>query len=339
MKNIAMFTDIHWGKKNNSPVHNQDCTDFIDWFIHQVKLGDYDTIIFLGDWFENRNAINVSTLVTSMDAMRKLNELGLPIYFIVGNHDLYHRENRSVFSTQVHGEFANVVLVDEPLVVEDALIVPYLFEEEYPSLLQYSSIPYWFGHFGFRNFVVTGSDRRMEHGPGHEQFSRAKRIFSGHFHKRQANDNIVYIGNTFPMDYGDAWDDARGMATLNIETGEVDFIDWVDCPKYRRIRMSEVLQDAEMTFPSKCRVRCLMDVPLSYSDAQELKNALTSTYELREFVLEEDGSALKAALEGADIESFENQSIDDTVIQLLQTGLSTTKSIKSDQLVRIYESL
>jgi hypothetical protein len=33
---FALLTDIHFGKKNNSAIHNQDCVDFIEWFEEQV---------------------------------------------------------------------------------------------------------------------------------------------------------------------------------------------------------------------------------------------------------------------------------------------------------------
>ena len=113
---IAMFTDIHWGCRNNSDQHNQDCTEYVDWFISQVKKNKCNTIIFMGDWFENRNAINVATLNASYDALDKLNKLELPIYFLVGNHDLYHRNDRVQFSTYHYTQFSNVILTYEPLI-------------------------------------------------------------------------------------------------------------------------------------------------------------------------------------------------------------------------------
>ena len=32
-----IFTDIHFGMKNNSRHHNQDCEDFIVWMIDEAK--------------------------------------------------------------------------------------------------------------------------------------------------------------------------------------------------------------------------------------------------------------------------------------------------------------
>src|SRR5574339_222903 len=262
-----MFTDIHFGKKSNSVQHNSDCFDYVEWFCQKVKdEGNITKIMFLGDWFENRNAVNVQTMTFAHMALRKLNDLGLPIYIIIGNHDLYHRENRKIFSTQVFNEFSNVTLINEPTVIDEMLICPYLFKTEYPTLAKYTGLKYWFGHFEFRNFVITGTDRKMEHGPDHTQFTGPTYIFSGHFHKRQANGNVIYLGNTFPMDYGDAWDDARGLCILDTATDDVSFIDWGDCPKYRKVKLSDVLNDPTLVFPPKCRVRCLIDIDISYSD-------------------------------------------------------------------------
>jgi len=36
-KKAAVFTDIHFGLKSNSLQHNQDCANFVDWFITKAK--------------------------------------------------------------------------------------------------------------------------------------------------------------------------------------------------------------------------------------------------------------------------------------------------------------
>lgn len=341
LKKVAMFTDIHFGKKGNSIQHNQDCVDFITWFCGKVKKDPEIThIVFMGDWFENRNAVNVLTLNYAHEALKILNSLNLPIYIIIGNHDLYHRENRKVFSTKVFDEFENVVIVSEPVVLEEKILLsPYLFKSEYPTLAKFNTLPYWMGHFEFRNFVVTGSDRMMEHGPEHKMFDGPIYIFSGHFHKRQSRDNVVYIGNCFPMDYGDAWDDARGMAILDTETTDVELIDWEDCPKYRKVLLSDILFK-DFQFPSKCRVRCIIDTEIGYSDAQTLREELTKSLGLREFKLEEDPYEKKDAIAGEDSsEEFDLSSLNDAVIKMLKSGVSKTTTIDPDCLIEIYQRL
>ena len=157
IKKSALFTDIHWGARNNSLMHNTDCMDFIDWFIEKVKEEHCTHIFFLGDWFENRNAINVQTLQMSFNGLKKLNALNIPIFLMIGNHDLYSRHNRDVHSIYQFGELSNVVVVDaEPIVLnDDFLLCPFLFKDEYSKyggLINNSK--YVFGHFEFRNFIL-----------------------------------------------------------------------------------------------------------------------------------------------------------------------------------------
>lgn len=340
-RKIALFTDIHFGKKNNSTQHNEDCLDFVKWFCENVRrLGDITTIVFMGDWFENRNAVNVLTMSYSLSAMKLLNELGLPVYIIIGNHDLYHRENRNIYSTEAFGNFSNVTMIDKPTVIDNILLCPFLFKHEYPALAKYNKIPYWMGHFEFRNFIVTGNDRRMEHGPDHKLFNGPKYILSGHFHKRQANDNVIYIGNTFPTDYGDANDDARGMCTLDMKDDSIDFIDWLNCPKYRKIKLSELFkQDVE--FPPKCRVRCTIDTDIGYSEAQQLKEEFTKTLGLREFTMEENLFERKDAIAGTEEieDDFDLSSLDVAVKQMLIAGVTGTTTIDPNKLIEIYDTL
>ena len=37
IKKGAYFTDIHFGRRNSCAIHNQDCTDFIEWFCGNVR--------------------------------------------------------------------------------------------------------------------------------------------------------------------------------------------------------------------------------------------------------------------------------------------------------------
>src|SRR5574343_230734 len=260
-KKIAMFSDIHFGRRSNSKVHNQDCLEFVQWFTHQIADGQYTHIAFLGDWFESRSAINIETLEYSYKALQLLNDVGLPVYFCVGNHDLHRRTTREVHSVRMFNELSNFVVIDKPTVIDGMLFSPFLFEEEYSKLIEHNDVYAWLGHFEFRNFVLTGHTHVAQHGPDHKIFSGPKKIFSGHFHKRQSMDNVQFIGSPFPMDFGDAGDYDRGMCTYYVAEDRVTFTNWSDCPKYYRTTLSKVLNDKCSPFP-KMKVKCTIDADL-----------------------------------------------------------------------------
>jgi len=71
-KKAAVFTDIHFGLKGNSRVHNEDCEEFIDWFIATAKENGCETGIFCGDWHHNRNSLNLTTMDSTIRSLEKL---------------------------------------------------------------------------------------------------------------------------------------------------------------------------------------------------------------------------------------------------------------------------
>ena len=279
----------------------------------------------------------------SYEALQRLNGLGLPVYFIVGNHDLHRRTTRELHSVRIFNEFDNIVVIDKPTVVDNLLFCPFMFDHEYPSLIKHNDLWAWIGHFEFKNFVITGYNTVMDHGPDHKMFSGPKKIFSGHFHKRQGQDNVQYIGNVFPADFGDAGDINRGMCTYLVKEDKIEFTDWKDCPTYYKTRLSEVIDDKWMPLP-KMKVKCIVDIEISYQDAQELREAMIDTYKLRDFLLEEDREAKQGVVEGDNVKVTESMldftGIDYLVINQLEI-LKTDAKIKVDPdlLIALYKDL
>ncbi len=345
----AAFTDIHWGAKSNSESHNRDCMNYIEWFCDKVKADpSIDHIMFLGDWFENRAALNISTMDWSYRGAKKLNELGLPVFFIIGNHDLYHRHTRAVYSTVNFHEFSNFTIINEPTVVQTigngALLCPFLFHNEYPSLIKHNTLDTWWGHFEFKDFLVTGYGMKMPTGPDASDFNGPKHIMSGHFHKRQQDKNVVYIGNTFPSNFGDAGDNDRGMMVYDHEQDNMSFINWDDCPKYIRTSLTDLL-DGTTQLHKEARVKCIVDVPISYEESVFIKEKYVADLALREFVLEESHD-LQQALENTDIDDIEamleddelvGATIDELVVQMLKS--IDTDKIDNDLLISQYNRL
>lgn len=348
LKKGAYFTDIHFGKKSNSEVHNQDCVDFIDFFCDEVKKqGDIDHICFLGDWHENRSSLNLSTLNYSYKGLSKLNSLGLPIFLIVGNHDLYHKTTREVHSLPQFKEFENVLVIEHPVLVNQifgkAVFAPYIFEDEYEFMAssenEYQQAQTWLGHFEFQGFCVTGGNVIMKTGPSIEHFTGPTRIFSGHFHKRQHYKNVFYIGNTFPMDFGDAGDNARGMAVYDYESDDLQFINWDDCPKFLKIKLTDLLDDDSAVLP-KMRLKCLCDAVISFEENIAIRDTFIKRYQLRDFIFDEETDLNESIKESnADINwgGGDDETIDGAVIKMIQS--IENDKIDNNLLVECYSNL
>lgn len=345
LKKAAQFTDIHFGRKGNSELHNQDCLGFVDWFCENVRNDPtIDHVIFTGDWHEHRSSLNILTMHYSYEAAKRLSKLGIPVFIMVGNHDLFHRQIRDIYSTLMFGNLPNIYMINQPVVLEfskKVLMCPYLFQDEYPTLAKYLDLEVWWGHFEFKGFVLTGHNIKMQHGPDHLDFIGPKKIFSGHFHQRQISGNVVYTGSSFPMDFSDAGQYDRGMMVYDYDTDTMKFIDWEDCPKYVKAKLSAMLDDS-VVIPRGARVKCVVDVPLTYEESLLVKQSYMKDYDLREINLEES-DAINDAITNTDGLLEEEGSdlivagVDQLVVQML--GNIDTAQIDRDLLIKLYTDL
>ena len=283
-KKAACFTDIHFGLKNNSRQHNNDCENFVKWFIKEAKEFGAETCIFLGDWHHHRSSINISTLNYSISNLKRLSEAFEKTYFITGNHDLFYRDKREISSVIFANEIPNIEIVNEILVKDDVAIVPWLVGNEWKQIKDIKC-KYMFGHFELPNFKMNAMVEMPDHGEIQaDHFSHIERVFSGHFHKRQHKGNISYIGNPFAHNYADAWDNDRGCMFLEWDK-EPQYKIWADGPKYRVMNLSDLLKDPETYLDTECHVRVKIDVDVTYEEANFIKESFQQQYSLREISL------------------------------------------------------
>ena len=285
-KKAAVFTDIHFGLKSNSKQHNRDCEDFVDWFIETAQANGCDTGIFCGDWHHNRNSLNLTTMDATIRSLEKLGKGFDQFIFFDGNHDLYYKDKRDVNSTAFARYIPGITFVDSILTEDDVTIVPWLVGDEWKKIEKIKS-KYMFGHFELPSFYMNAMVQMPDHGDlKKEHFKNQEYVFSGHFHKRQKQGHVHYIGNAFPHNYADAWDDDRGMMIIDKENDlEPQYINWPDCPKYRTLKLSELLDPNSNIIKPKMHLRVTIDIPISFEEANFLKETYISQYKCREITL------------------------------------------------------
>ena len=283
-KKVAVCTDIHFGLKSNSLVHNQDCSDFIDWFIATAKANGCETGMFLGDWSHQRAAINMQTLQYSLRSLEKLSKAFDRFYFIPGNHDLYYRDKRDIYSTEWARHIPNIVIVNDFFQDGDVIIAPWLVGDDHKRLAKMSA-RYMFGHFELPHFKMNAMVEMPDHGELKvENFSGIESVYSGHFHLRQSKRNINYIGNCFPHNFADAGDEARGMM-IKEWGGPDQYFAWPGQPLYRVMKLSEAIDNGANILRPNMHVRVELDIDISYEEANFIKDTFVREHSLREMAL------------------------------------------------------
>lgn len=333
-KKVACFTDLHVGLKGNSQVHLQDCEDFVDWFIAEAKTAGCETAIFLGDWHHNRNSINLITLDSSIRCLEKLGAAFEQFFWFPGNHDLFYKDKRDIHSSSFGKHIPGVTVVDGVTTLDDVTLVPWLVGEEWKNISK-SKSKYMFGHFELPLFYMNAMVQMPDHGELQAtHFQHQDYVFSGHFHKRQSQGKIHYIGNAFPHNFADTWDDDRGMMTLEWG-GEPEFINWPECPKFRTLKLSRLIDEQDTIIKSKMYLKVNLDIDISYEEANFLKETFMANKNIREISLIQEKISLDTTTDDTPDASFE--SVDQIVTEQLVS--ITSEQFDQKMLLEIYNNL
>ena len=332
-KKVACFTDIHFGLKSNSSTHNQDCEDFVDWYIAKAKEAGCDTGIFMGDWHHNRNSLNITTMDYSLRALEKLGKAFDNFYFFPGNHDLYYKDKRDIHSVEFGKYIPGITVVHEPTTIGGVTLCPWLVADEWKSIGKRGG-KYIFGHFELPSFFMNAMVQMPDHGEINlENFESYELGFSGHFHKRQQRQNMIYIGNAFPHNYADAWDDDRGMMILEWD-GKPEYHAWPDQPTFRTVKLSQLIDEADTLIKPKQHLRVTLDIDISFEEASFIKEKFMQDYDIRELTLIAEKKELEINT-NIDVQSFE--SVDQIVSSQIVNIDSDTYN--KNTLLAIYNSL
>lgn len=341
MKYIIL-TDIHFGAKGNSDEFNQQCIDFLKFVkkktdeLQQNSNEEFGCTIFMGDWFHNRNSINVKTLNYGIQGLKILSEIGnRHVKFLLGNHDLYYRDRRDIFSIpSIRTDDSYIHIIDKPYVDSYGnLFCPWLLEDEKLSnLIKQYNPNYVFGHFEIPSFSFNKlSKYDGEYNP--TDYQGPKRILSGHFHMRQEKNNITYIGNCFSHDFSDANDyNNKGFAVLDTETNKIEYFEWSEAPKYIVSKISEL---QKIKIVPNMYLKLINDLNLTSKDLSDIKIQMETINNIKSCLIQSNNVIELIENQSQEIEHLGN--VNDLIINLLtQTNID---NVQSNLLVDIYKNL
>ena len=267
-----------------------------------------------------------------LDAMKLMNDNFDKTYFLIGNHDIYFRENRSVTSSRFATLFPNIELIDSPTVKNNVALIPWLVDDEWKSIADIDT-KYLFGHLELAGFKMNASIEMPDHGQLNHTHFKQDYVFSGHFHKRQTKGNINYIGNPFGHNYSDVWDFERGAMYLEWNE-EPEFIDYDAGPRFISINLSALLLNPDIYLKPKTYLQVILDVDITYEEATFLRETFLTQYSVREFKLirKQEDEMLKEF-----DQDIEFKSVDQLVCECI--GSVESPTIDPNKLIEIYNRL
>ena len=166
------------------------------------------------------------------------------MYIMVGNHDLFNKGSNEVNSVRIYSYLNDRISVFEKTTKitindKDLILMPWVEKRlDMIKEIQSNTGDYLFCHSdlnGCRMHLNSVAHRNPDK-IDVDEFSRFKRVFSGHVHIRQINSNFEFIGSLYQMDRNDMGDQ-KGITVLDLNTDEIDFIPNTYSPIFRKFRV------------------------------------------------------------------------------------------------------
>lgn len=247
------LADIHFGVRSSSEEWQDNIKDYFNnWFIPYLKKllsedNNYSLFV-LGDVFDDRKSIDINVNEMAIDIFEILGSL-LPVYIINGNHDLSKKTNKGNTSLRTFTNIPGITVIKEPTllkikqsnkILSNIIAIPYLGDhtEENNVLMEYSSkTNYAFMHTDISQMkfdngmtIVGAVDSTIYKG----------KILSGHIHKRQETNNVIYIGSPYQLRRSDIGN-IKGIYKLDFKTNEITFDENNYSPIFHKIPIDKFL--------------------------------------------------------------------------------------------------
>ena len=223
---IAIITDQHFGARKGSKfLHEYFKKFYDDVFFPYLKKSGITTVIDMGDTFDNRRSIDLWSLEWAKENYyRRLEDMGITVHTIVGNHTAYYKDTNSINSVDLLlKQYDNVKIYSECTEVMldklQVLFIPWINAENFEDtvkVVKTTDSICAMGHLELNGFRAHRG-HVMEDGMACDLFEKFDKVFSGHYHTRSDNGKIFYLGNPYEMFWNDV-NDTRGFHIFDTET-------------------------------------------------------------------------------------------------------------------------
>lgn len=229
---VAILGDLHIGAKSSNEIMMRHQARFFDFFLSELKRRKIQTVIQLGDIWDNRRQVNFRALQFAQERLfEPLNDNGIELHTLIGNHDIFYRESLDISGSDLLlRPYKRIHVYSRPGTLRFGKsafdMIPWMCTDNEDECLEYisnSNSDFCCGHFEINNFEVM-KGVPYENGIDETRFGRFKQVFSGHFHLRSHRGNITYVGTPYELNWGD-YGSPKGFIVLDAETKKWEYVE------------------------------------------------------------------------------------------------------------------
>lgn len=197
---------------------------FLSWLNQTIEQHKPDLYVCLGDDMDTHSVIRSELLTELRYHFDKVLSLGIPVVYVVGNHDCYKPSDIKYHALQTMiGLHPDLYIVDKPQDLFNMTFVPYIHN---PDNFPKETLPICVAHQTFKG--ADYGDITTKDGVDASTLIGTQIIISGHIHKRQTlnvgEKEIRYIGSPFAHNASDI-NQVKGVSLIDTETYKEIFIE------------------------------------------------------------------------------------------------------------------
>jgi len=244
---IYLISDLHFGVRANSLEWLKNQLDFfynvyIPYLKETKKKGDI--LFILGDWFDNRQLLDINVMNKSIDLVFDLADI-MPVYMLTGNHDIYKKHDTDVNSLAAFRFIPNVRIYEEPAIITNGktkiLILPWVGNPEKEEMYgKANPCDFIFAHADIMGLKYDNG-RQIVKGAKLRGIKGVKKVISGHVHKRQELKDSLYLGSPYSTKRSDIGN-KKGHYTFYPQENKIEFIVNKVSPIFQRILLEDLME-------------------------------------------------------------------------------------------------
>lgn len=222
MSKILLFSDIHIFPHKRKNERLEDCLQALQWVFKVAKKENIKNILFGGDFFHDRQKIDVYTYQKTFEILKEnLETKEFNLFLLLGNHDIWFNDSTNVSSVFPLSSLPGVHVISNPERLE--------IEGCYWDFIPFTHNPinaledlkkkegksqYALGHLAMDGAILHNNqyaDVCVEHDGdmvplNASLFDHYEYTFLGHYHAEQrVSKKVEYIGSPLQLSFGEAF--------------------------------------------------------------------------------------------------------------------------------------
>ena len=301
MSKALIFADMHIHAHKGSIDRLSDCLKALNWVFNTAHERHIKHIFFLGDLFHEQGKIDVLNYLRTFEVFMQhmlTDARDIDVHLLVGNHDMYHKQQWDVNSIKPLTAIPRVRIIDKPTTETiDGRVIDWMPHIENPikSLEDLKAgrknMSLLLGHlavsgaalntyYGTKSDVIVEYDNEMRY-VDESVFGDWDLTLLGHYHGSQklAGGKVEYVGTPLQISFGEAFQQ-KHVIILNLETMEKEYVVNDFSPKHFLVSPDDIENEAYDLNGQFVRV---IAEDLSAKGIVDLKHKVKTQYQVASF--------------------------------------------------------